>query len=178
MTIRLRDRAATRALAGVLGQLVRPGDFVALRGGLGAGKTQLVRDFMAAVGSIDRVTSPTFAVVNEYDSPIGPIRHVDAYRLSGVAEAEERGLVELLDDSTVVVLCEWPELLGGLVPPHALWLSLTRTDDDPDADTSDSPRELLVSGTDFAGALLVALSGIGLVDVSTPIASPSGQGSA
>ncbi len=176
MTIHLRDRAATRALAGVLGQLVRPGDFVALRGGLGVGKTQLVRDFMAAIGSNGRVTSPTFAVVNEYESPIGPIRHVDAYRLSGVAEAEERGLVELLDDSTVVVLCEWPELLGELVPPHALWLSLTRADAEPGADTSDAPRELQVRGTDLASALSVALSGIGLRDVSARTASPSEQG--
>ena len=150
MRIHLAGLAATRSLAVALAGLLRVGGFVALSGDLGAGKTRLVREFALAAGSSDRVTSPTFAVVNEYAASMGLIRHVDAYRLADEYEAEERGLTDLLIDPDALVLCEWPERIASLIPADALWLAFSRIDDGGDGDDGDevrgAPRSVDVSG--------------------------------
>ncbi|WP_088342831.1 MULTISPECIES: tRNA (adenosine(37)-N6)-threonylcarbamoyltransferase complex ATPase subunit type 1 TsaE [Rhodomicrobium] len=115
---------ALRDLAEVLAPRLRMGDFLALRGELGAGKTAFARHLIRAL--LERpdedVPSPTFALVQPYDSARFPIHHFDFYRLSGPAEALELGLGEALE--TGLVIAEWPERLGDDLPANRLEVAL------------------------------------------------------
>ncbi|HEX7775458.1 MAG TPA: tRNA (adenosine(37)-N6)-threonylcarbamoyltransferase complex ATPase subunit type 1 TsaE [Parvibaculum sp.] len=112
----LPDEAATGALGAGLAALVRPGDFIALSGDLGAGKTALARALiqarLARHGLEDDVPSPTFTLVQGYETPDLLLTHVDLYRLDRPEDAAELGLADALDEG--VVLVEWPEKLAAL----------------------------------------------------------------
>lgn len=110
-------RAGT-ALAGVL----QAGDVVALSGPLGAGKTTLVRGVLAALGHTGEVPSPTFGIVQPYDSTSLPVAHADLYRIEHPVELEELGLDDQLLNGALLV--EWPERAGEAAWPQALRLSL------------------------------------------------------
>ncbi len=138
----LADLDDTRRLAHLVSSCVAAGDFVALSGELGAGKTQFVRELVRAMGSAERVTSPTFALINEYAAGSTVVRHVDAYRLDAAHEAEERGLAELLVDPMALVVCEWPERIVELVPKGALWLQLSRIDEGTEPGIDEGPDQL------------------------------------
>ncbi len=116
---------ATQALGRRLAAHLRPGDIVALVGGLGAGKTHLAKGVAEGLG-IDPagVTSPTFTIVHEHDGPEALLLHLDLYRIETPAEAARLGLGELLSGEAVA-LVEWPENAHGLLPPGTLWLRLT-----------------------------------------------------
>lgn len=101
--------------------VLRPGDVVTLTGALGAGKTTLVRGVLAALGHEGEVPSPTFAIVQPYDTTTIPVAHADLYRLEDPSELEELGLDELLDGALLV---EWPDRAGEAAWPQALRLTL------------------------------------------------------
>ena len=105
-TVRLEDEAATRALGAALARRLAPGDLVRLEGPLGAGKTTLVRGLLEALGHKGPVRSPTFNLLQAFDTE-PPVLHADLYR---VASAEGTGLEDYLD--THLVLVEWPDRLG------------------------------------------------------------------
>ncbi|AKM11598.1 ATPase [Croceicoccus naphthovorans] len=107
------DLAATEAFGARIARLLRPGDVVALSGGLGAGKTTLARAIVAALGHEGEVPSPTFAIIQTYDPPAVrlPLVHADFYRLDDPAEVEELGLDDYRDGAAL--LAEWPEHAGG-----------------------------------------------------------------
>ena len=109
---------------------LRPGDIVALRGGLGAGKTTLVRGMLRALGLEEEAPSPTFAIVQPYAPPDVslPLAHVDLYRLDMPEEAAELGLDEYLLDGALVI--EWPERLGAALWPDALMVDIAVAPDD------------------------------------------------
>lgn len=104
----LADDAATAALGARLTQALAPGDVVLLEGGLGAGKTALARAMIRTlVGDAAlEVPSPSFALVQPYAGPGGPILHADLYRLRSPRELDELGL---FDDRRAIVIIEWPE---------------------------------------------------------------------
>ena len=104
----LPDDAATIAFGGELAGLLQPGDIISLEGELGAGKSALARATIRALaGDPDlEVPSPTFALVQPYETPRGPVLHADLYRLGDAAEADELGL---LDNPNAFVLVEWAE---------------------------------------------------------------------
>ncbi len=104
-TYLLPDEAATRALGAALARRLRPSDLVRLEGPLGAGKTTLVRGLLEALGHQGPVRSPTFNLLQTFDTD-PPVLHADLYR---VASAEGTGLEDYLD--THVVLVEWPDRL-------------------------------------------------------------------
>jgi len=117
----LEGPAATRALGRKLGAALRPGDFVALTGDLGAGKTLLVK--AAAEGaSAGPASSPTFALVNLYPGPV-PLQHIDLYRLSGPADLFALGFDDLLAEPAAT-LCEWADRAGDSLPADRLEVSL------------------------------------------------------
>lgn len=94
---------------------LRPGDVVALSGGLGAGKTTLARAVLAALGHEGEVPSPSFAIFELYDPPDLrlPVTHADFYRLDDPREAQGIGLEDYREGR--VLLAEWPENAGGFV---------------------------------------------------------------
>jgi tRNA threonylcarbamoyladenosine biosynthesis protein TsaE len=121
-SIVLADEAATAALGAALAHRARPGDVLTLAGPLGAGKTSFARAFIAALGVRDEVPSPTFTFVQTYDTAIGMVWHFDLYRLSSPDDVHELGLDEALVDG--IVLIEWPERLGALLPRERLDIAL------------------------------------------------------
>ena len=117
----LPDLAATARLgAGIAGGL-GCGDAVALWGDLGAGKTTLARAILRALGVAEEVPSPTFTLVQSYDT-LPPVAHFDLYRLKSAREMEELGFEDALANGAVLV--EWPERAPEALPPEALHVRL------------------------------------------------------
>ncbi len=112
----------TRILGRTLGRLLATGDLLALEGDLGSGKTTLVQGIAAGWGSPDRVTSPTFVLINVYRRPEGRLYHMDAYRLGGPAEAADLDLDACLESGPLVV--EWAERIRDALPDHFLQVRL------------------------------------------------------
>ncbi len=102
-------------LAGRLG----PGKLVFFKGPMGAGKTFFIKALVKALGSKDDTSSPTFALVNSYDSPKGEIHHFDLYRLSDFDELIEIGFEDYLSGDALV-LVEWPEIAQDDFEPDAV----------------------------------------------------------
>jgi tRNA threonylcarbamoyl adenosine modification protein YjeE len=114
-TLTLADEAATRRFAADVANLLEPGDFIALFGDLGAGKTTFVRAMIAYLANdvAIEVPSPTFTLVQHYDLPRFRVVHADLYRVAGTDELAELGLDEMADS---VVAMEWPDRAGGTLP--------------------------------------------------------------
>jgi tRNA threonylcarbamoyl adenosine modification protein YjeE len=119
-------RAWVRAAAIAIGEAAVAGDVVALVGPLGAGKTVFAQSAVrgAGVSPSVRVASPTFAIVQEYKGRLR-VQHADLYRLGGPDAMDEIGLFSLGADGLVLV--EWPDRAGELVPEGALWVTIERS---------------------------------------------------
>jgi tRNA threonylcarbamoyladenosine biosynthesis protein TsaE len=110
----------TRKLGEKLGALLQPGDFIALYGDLGSGKTRFAQGVALGAG-VDpqiRVTSPTYTILNEYDGKI-PVYHFDLYRLGGDADIAELGFDEYFSGNGIC-LVEWAERLALELPERYL----------------------------------------------------------
>ncbi|MET0902777.1 MAG: tRNA (adenosine(37)-N6)-threonylcarbamoyltransferase complex ATPase subunit type 1 TsaE [Acidimicrobiales bacterium] len=114
---------ATRALAGAVSSLARPGDVIVLAGDLGAGKTAFVQGFGRGLGVTDRITSPTFTLVHVYEGRL-LVHHLDVYRLEQMNEALDLGLPEMLDEGGVVLI-EWGDAILPMLPHDFLEVRLT-----------------------------------------------------
>ena len=113
----------TCTLAQAFGQILTVGDTVLLEGSVGAGKTHFARCLiLSRLNLPEDVPSPTFTIVQTYDSAAGEIWHADLYRLSDFAEVEELGLYQAFSDA--ICLVEWPDRLGAYAPKDALTLTL------------------------------------------------------
>jgi tRNA threonylcarbamoyladenosine biosynthesis protein TsaE len=102
---------ATRELAIAVSTNLRKHDVVLLDGELGAGKTAFTQFLAVALGVDEPVTSPTFAIMNQYTCSIGVLAHLDAYRLGNSDGIDQLGVFELLDDGAVAVI-EWGSLVA------------------------------------------------------------------
>lgn len=124
-TLLLKSLADTLAFGIFLGQTAQPGDVICLDGDLGAGKTTLTQAIALGleVPAGDYVTSPSFAILHEYQGRI-PLYHMDFYRLSDAAEIADLGLDEYFSLSGLTVL-EWCERAGDLVPKTRLKINLS-----------------------------------------------------
>lgn len=91
----------------IIPQLKHP--ILLLKGNLGAGKTTFSQVLLKELGSNDEVSSPTYSIVNEYDTPKGKVFHFDLYRLKSVDEAYDFGIEEYLDNCFLSII-EWPEI--------------------------------------------------------------------
>ena len=123
VSLTLADPAATDALGRKLAAILRPGDVVALEGPLGSGKTALARAAIRALTSPEEdVPSPTFTLVQSYESPQGPLYHFDLYRLEAPDQAVELGIDDAFAEG--ISLVEWPDRLGGYLPRRHLKIVL------------------------------------------------------
>lgn len=114
----------TREVGRRLAHVLSGESVIALRGPLGAGKTELVKGLADGIGvDGDAVSSPTFTVIHEYRRDGTVLYHVDAYRVESAAEFSELGIEDVLyGDGWCVV--EWSERLGALLPPDAIRIRL------------------------------------------------------
>lgn len=135
--MKLKDEKATLAFGRKLAAVLRPGDVVTLAGPLSAGKTTLVRGLLEALGHTGEVPSPSFAIVQPYETLDPPVWHVDLYRIEDVSDLDELGLDEIRSDGVLIV--EWPEHAGPGAWPEALALSLEVAEDGSRALTAELP---------------------------------------
>jgi 5-formyltetrahydrofolate cyclo-ligase len=122
-----RSVAETHATAALLAKTLSPPGTLRLVGELGAGKTEFVRGFLAALGWQGRVKSPTFTLENVY--PVGEefqAYHLDGYRLDSPSDLDFQSLAEILEDPRNLVLVEWPDRFGGALPAFSPLLEFNR----------------------------------------------------
>lgn len=112
-----------------VGELLKGGEVIAYRGGLGAGKTTFTRGLAIGYGVGDDVTSPTFALVNEYRKNGKALCHFDMYRICGVDDLETTGFYDYMDDKTVLAV-EWSENIQDALPKDTIYINIERLDED------------------------------------------------
>ena len=122
MRFELNDLESTEALAQRLAPLLNAGDVIALRGGLGAGKTTFTRALISALlNEATEVPSPTYTLVQTYTGPDFPIFHFDLYRLDDPIDVFELGWDETQDGLAII---EWPDRAGSHLPTWRLDLEI------------------------------------------------------
>ena len=119
----------TEALGARLARALEPGAVVAFTGDLGAGKTAFVRGLARGLGVQDRVTSPTFTIVNEYEGGRLPLFHFDLYRLGSADELFDIGWEDYLARGGVCAV-EWSERMEELLEPGTIRVDLRRGEDE------------------------------------------------
>lgn len=118
----------TVTIGRVYGRDARQGDVFALRGDLGAGKTQFVKGFVAGLESNADVTSPTFVLVHEYSGGRLPVYHFDFYRLENRDSILRLGFDDYIFGDGVCLI-EWADRYRDLIPTNARWLSFALKDE-------------------------------------------------
>lgn len=135
------SREETAALGGRLADALKTGRVVAFTGDLGAGKTAFVSGMARALGVEERVTSPTFTIVNEYEGGRLPLFHFDMYRLGGADELFHIGWEDYLARGGVCAV-EWSENVAEAIEDGAVRVSIVRGDGDND-------RIIAIEGVDL-----------------------------
>lgn len=137
MKIMTRSAEETVALGERIGALLHGGEVIAYRGGMGAGKTTITRGISVGMGLGDEVTSPTFAIVNEYRGQRLTLYHFDMYRITSAEDLEAAGFFEFMNDRSVIA-AEWSENIEDELPQGTIFIDIARIDDDT--------REITVTG--------------------------------
>lgn len=127
-TFTTHDPAQTIALGEQIGKRLKGGEVIAYSGGLGVGKTTITRGISIGMGLGDEVTSPTFALVNEYAGKERSLCHFDMYRISGALDLETTGFYDYLDGNNVLAV-EWSENIADELPDDCIKIHIERTDD-------------------------------------------------
>ena len=134
----------TIAAAEKLGGLLKAGDMIAYKGGLGAGKTTFTRGLAIGMGLGDNVTSPTFALVNEYRGENITLYHFDMYRINSEEDLESTGFYDY-DFENNVAAVEWSENIADFLPKSTIYITIERL--------SELEREIIIEdGGRFAAA--------------------------
>ena len=127
---------ATEKIGEELGNKITEGCVIAYRGGLGMGKTCFTRGLAKGLGSTDTVTSPTFALINEYPSGRIPLYHFDMYRVSGWEDLYSTGFFDYIDAGGVIA-AEWSENIESALPDNTIYVTINKT--------NDSAREIIIT---------------------------------
>lgn len=119
---------ATRTVGELVAGWLQNGDVLLLHGDLGAGKTTFTQGLATGLNVLGVVSSPTFALVNEYETglfaPASRLRHLDLYRLTETSELATIGYDELISPAEGVTVVEWPERAGEMLPDRYLLVEL------------------------------------------------------
>ncbi|ACA82329.1 MULTISPECIES: tRNA (adenosine(37)-N6)-threonylcarbamoyltransferase complex ATPase subunit type 1 TsaE [Leuconostoc] len=140
----MHNTIETQKLAALVAQSVYPGLVITLTGDLGAGKTTFTQGFAQKLGVTARVKSPTFNIMNTYQSHQIPIYHFDAYRLEETG-AEDQGFEDYIGTDGVTLI-EWPQYMADLLPNNRLDITLSRG-------VTDDERLIKVTGLGQAAAI-------------------------
>ncbi|WP_353093025.1 tRNA (adenosine(37)-N6)-threonylcarbamoyltransferase complex ATPase subunit type 1 TsaE [Tissierella praeacuta] len=127
MEIKLNGLEETTDFGIKLGSILRAGDILCLNGDLGAGKTTLTKSIGLGLGVTDYITSPTFALINEYSGNM-PVYHFDVYRLENVEEIYDLGFDEYFYGNGVCII-EWAERIEKLLPKERIVLNIEKGKD-------------------------------------------------
>lgn len=133
--------AETENIGELLGKNIKDGTVVAMFGDLGAGKTAFTRGFARGMGIFCDVSSPTFALVNEYRGEKRTLYHFDMYRISGWDDLYSTGYFDYLD-AGVCLIIEWSENIEAILPDDCVRVTITKTDN-PDE------RNIEIIGAEF-----------------------------
>lgn len=117
----------TVKIANHIADTLKGGEFIAMYGDLGAGKTAFVQGIAKALGITDHVTSPTFTIVNEYYGRL-PLYHFDVYRIGDPDEMYEIGYDEYVDSDGVCIV-EWAELIEDLFPSEYIKITILKNEE-------------------------------------------------
>jgi len=145
--LHVSSEAETEALGARLAELAKPGMLLCLHGELGVGKTTLVRGFLQALGVRSAVKSPTYTLVEPYNTAQFTVYHFDLYRVNDPQELEEIGIRDYFG-SEAVCLIEWPERGAGVLPPCDVYACL-------DYGTAEGSRAVHLTAHSPAGAMLI-----------------------
>ncbi|MBE6037825.1 MAG: tRNA (adenosine(37)-N6)-threonylcarbamoyltransferase complex ATPase subunit type 1 TsaE [Anaerofustis stercorihominis] len=126
---RTSDEQQTILLATAVAEILRHGQIIALNGDLAAGKSVFSAAVLRHLGYKGKVTSPTYTIINEYDLPGGTAYHMDAYRLGSSDDLDVIGYYDIIDEC-VVMLIEWAEIIDDVIEDDALYIDITKGDDD------------------------------------------------
>lgn len=130
----------TEKLGFKLGKMLHGGEVIAYRGGLGMGKTCFTRGLALGLGYTGEVTSPTFALINEYLGGRLPLYHFDMYRISGWEDLYSTGFFEYLEQGGVIA-AEWSENIGNALPENTITVSFKAL--------GDEKREITINGIEL-----------------------------
>ena len=125
MEVQTHDVADTERTGGMLAQRVHPGAVIAFTGDLGAGKTAFCRGFLRELGYAGRVTSPTFAIVNEYETDLCRVCHFDMYRILDEDALYDIGWDDYFDGDTILLI-EWSENITDALPERYITVDIRR----------------------------------------------------
>ena len=120
-----------------IGARRKGGDCIAYKGGLGAGKPTVTRGISIGMGLGDEVTSPTFALVNEYRGSKLSLCHFDMYRITSPDDLETTGFYDYMDDNTVIAV-EWSENIEEELPENSIIIEIRRT--------GENTRKFIITG--------------------------------
>ena len=144
-TVVTRSPEETAALAERLGAAAEAGTVLCLVGDLGAGKTLFTQGFARGLGVTGEVTSPTFALMNQYNGRL-PVTHFDLYRLEREEELDDIGFYEYAEDDRGVVLIEWADKFPDALPEPHIRLEIEQGE-------TENERRLTFSATEEDNAL-------------------------
>lgn len=130
----------TEKLASKLAEKLRGGEVIAFTGSMGMGKTAFTRGLVLALGGGDVVSSPTFALVNEYETRL-TVQHFDMYRVSGWDDLYSTGFFDYLDTDNVLVI-EWSENIDGALPENTIRIDIQKGE-------TEAERIITVEGVDL-----------------------------
>ena len=128
MTVETHSEIETWEVAKQFAATLKSGDVVCLEGDLGAGKTTFTQGLCAALGAKRAVTSPTFCIVSEHPADAFLVVHMDLYRLHDEDDVLQIGWEDYLARGAVLVV-EWPDRAGSLIPSDAKHIHFSYTED-------------------------------------------------
>lgn len=132
--------ADTEKLAARLAEKLRGGEVIAFTGSMGMGKTAFTRGLVLALGGGDVVSSPTFALVNEYETRL-TVQHFDMYRVSDWDDLYSTGFFDYLDTDNVLVI-EWSENIDGALPDNTIRIDIQKGE-------AETERIITIDGVDL-----------------------------
>ena len=128
-TVQFDSTDQTAIYAAKLAKNLAPEDIILLNGDVGAGKSYFCRALIKSVLEYDEdIPSPTFTLVQQYDTEIGELWHADLYRLSDPTEVIELGLLDAIESATILI--EWPDQIIDFLPKTALKINISTTGDE------------------------------------------------